>query len=243
MQVRGIALPTYDALGAPNALPILALPGALIEGLGPYQVGSHPEFCGTTRSEPRRDCCDRPRANRTTSPAQQQEKDPLMDTKRQPATPANNTNSQKPGTGPSSSKIGPSNGEAASPPQIPAAKPLADVSAKTEKPMDKVCWKSEDGQVVIRQKVRTAGRAPAHCYPVIATEYYPIDHSRIRKLPQGGLEVMHTHEEFEQLLAAINAADEKVKYGVTCHVPPKSKSRKEKWKRWNEARVSAWRRH
>jgi hypothetical protein len=42
LTVRGLRLPDYEALAAPNALPVLDQPGALLEGLGPYQVASLP---------------------------------------------------------------------------------------------------------------------------------------------------------------------------------------------------------
>ena len=42
LTVRGLRLPDYEALAAPNALPVLDQPGALLEGLGPYPVTGLP---------------------------------------------------------------------------------------------------------------------------------------------------------------------------------------------------------
>jgi len=42
LTVRGLRLPDYEALAAPNALPVLDQPGALLEGIGTYQVASLP---------------------------------------------------------------------------------------------------------------------------------------------------------------------------------------------------------
>jgi hypothetical protein len=42
LTVRGLRLPDYDALAAPNALPILDQPGALLEGLGPFPATGLP---------------------------------------------------------------------------------------------------------------------------------------------------------------------------------------------------------
>ncbi|MGD0904767.1 MAG: hypothetical protein ABR924_17665 [Terracidiphilus sp.] len=42
LTVRGLRLPDYEALAAPNALPILDQPGALLEGLGPFPATGLP---------------------------------------------------------------------------------------------------------------------------------------------------------------------------------------------------------
>jgi hypothetical protein len=42
LTVRGLRLPDYEALAAPNALPILDQPGALLQGLGPYPATGLP---------------------------------------------------------------------------------------------------------------------------------------------------------------------------------------------------------
>jgi len=43
MTVRGIRLPPYEALGVANSPPILIVPGALLEQLGPYSIASLPQ--------------------------------------------------------------------------------------------------------------------------------------------------------------------------------------------------------
>jgi hypothetical protein len=42
LTVRGLRLPDYEALAAPNALPILDQPGAFLQGLGPYPATGLP---------------------------------------------------------------------------------------------------------------------------------------------------------------------------------------------------------
>ena len=84
--------------------------------------------------------------------------------------------------------------------------------------MDKVCWRSEDGLVKVTQKVRSAGRDPPHGYPIVVLECVPQEGQRIRKLANGGLEILLNHIEVENYLA-VSLADGKVRYEVLQRVP------------------------
>ena len=117
-----------------------------------------------------------------------------------------------------------------------AASQAAGAKPGPRKPADKICWRSEDGLVTVAQKVSSAGRFPPHGYPVIVLECIAKEGQRIRRLPNGGLEIMLNHLEIEQYLQAIAAADSKVRYEVVQRVPTKDPARKAYWDGINAAR-------
>ena len=115
-------------------------------------------------------------------------------------------------------------------------------TADSIKPIDKVCFVSDDGQIVIRQKVKTAQKHPPSDYPCIVIESRAlVPHSRVRRLPDGGLELMLTYEECENLITYLNEAAKMAGkgelYQILQRVPPKTRAHKEKWKRRNEERL------
>jgi hypothetical protein len=160
-------------------------------------------------------------------------------TQQQPATPANHTNNQ-PHTG--------IQGEANTPkPSVPLAPtPKLVVGAKTpttQAPVDKVCWRSEDGLVVVKQLVKQAQKNPPSDYPCVVIQGFPQEHERVRRIPGGGIELMLTHPEAEAFVKALNAAAESQSkgqlYAILQSIPAKPKWRKEWWKKRNQARSSA----
>ena len=124
----------------------------------------------------------------------------------------------------------------ATPAQSGVAAQIATGLPRRGKPVDKVCWRSEDGLVTVSQKVRTAGRYPPHGYPVVVLECVPKEGQRIRKLANGGLEILLNHFEVENYLAALSLADGKVRYEVVQRVPVKDPDRKAYWDGINSAR-------
>ena len=79
-----------------------------------------------------------------------------------------------------------------------------------------------------------------------------VRHERVRRLPDGGLELMLTYEECENLITYLNEAAKMAGkgelYQILQRVPPKTRAHKEKWKRRNEERLGLrpkldWRRN
>lgn len=109
-------------------------------------------------------------------------------------------------------------------------------------PQDKIVWRSDDGLIVIRQLVRQAKRHPQSDYPCIVIQAFPVKHERVRRIANGGVELMPAHLEFDAMVDAINAvatSQGKGKlYDVLQRVAPKSKERKMAWKKINIARAA-----
>lgn len=108
-------------------------------------------------------------------------------------------------------------------------------------PIDKTCYASEDGQFRIEQLVQKTAKFPPSPYPCIVMQFFPEDHTRIRRLAGGGIEVMLTNYETDQFVDAMNgaaSASGKGKlYDVLQRVPEKTKEHKRRWKKWNEERL------
>lgn len=160
-----------------------------------------------------------------------------METNPSPDKPANQT---KPQTEPSLNPNG------AGPTQpIPNSSPAPDTTAGAQAsappPTDKTCWQSEDGLVTIKQLVKLAQRHPPSDYPCVVVQSVPRRFERIRQLNNDVMELMLTYEDVEQFVTELNAAaatQGKGKlYEILQHVPPKSKSRKERWRRFNRRRI------
>ena len=108
-------------------------------------------------------------------------------------------------------------------------------------PIDKVCWKSDDDLVVIKQLVKLAQKHPPSDYPCIVIQAFPREHERIRSI-RGGIELMLTYQEAEEFVTALNVAAETQGkgqlYRILQRIPPKSKARKQKWKQFNARRLT-----
>jgi hypothetical protein len=106
---------------------------------------------------------------------------------------------------------------------------------------DKVCYESEDGQFRIEQLVKKVAKYPPSPYPCVVMKFFPENHTRIRKTEDGGLEAMLSNFEIEQFISAFNSAAMASGKGrifeVLQRVPEKTKQHKQKWKRFNEARL------
>ena len=108
-------------------------------------------------------------------------------------------------------------------------------------PMDETIYESADGQFKVRQLVQTAERYPPSKYRCIVLECKPEQHTRIRHIDGGRLEIMPTFAEMEALIDAMNSAataSGKGKlYEVLQRVPEKTAAHKARWRRFNQARV------
>ena len=108
-------------------------------------------------------------------------------------------------------------------------------------PVDKICYESDDRQFRVEQKVQSTAKYPPSPYPCIVMQFFPEDHTRIRRLSGGGIEVMLTNNETDQFVDAMNgaaSASGKGKlYDVLQRVPEKTKQHKAKWKEINEERL------
>ena len=108
-------------------------------------------------------------------------------------------------------------------------------------PVDKICYESDDRQFRVEQKVQSTAKYPPSPYPCIVMQFFPQDHTRIRRLDGGGVEVMLTNYETDQLVDAMNgaaSASGKGKlYDVLQRVPEKTHEHKQRWKKWNEERL------
>jgi hypothetical protein len=139
---------------------------------------------------------------------------------------------------------------ATAPPTLAAVKSVAappavynQNTANAVVPVDKVCHESADGQFQVKQLVKTAQRYPQSKYPCVVLSVKPVEHTRVRQLPGGYVELMPTHPEVDAVVDAMNeaamAAGKGKLYEVLQRVPPKPGARKEAWKRRNEERVAA----
>ena len=124
---------------------------------------------------------------------------------------------------------------------VPVSGPNSVPSAKTQgvaPPIDKVCWRSEDGLVVIKQLVKLAHKHPPSDYPCVVLQGFPRETQRIRRIHGGGIELMLTFQEADQFVRALNAAAESegkgTVYAILQSIPPKPEWRKKKWKKLNE---------
>lgn len=108
-------------------------------------------------------------------------------------------------------------------------------------PIDKTCYASEDGQFRIEQLVQKTAKFPPSPYPVIVLQFFPQDHTRIRRLEGGGIEAMLTGLEIEQFVDAYDEAARASGKGkvfeVLQRVPEKTREHKKRWKKWNEERL------
>jgi len=108
-------------------------------------------------------------------------------------------------------------------------------------PVDKTCYVSEDGQFRIEQLVHKSAKFPPSPYPVIVMQFFPMDHTRIRRLEGGGIEVMLTGFEIEQFVDAYDEAARASGKGkifeILQRIPEKTREHKQKWRQWNEQRL------
>ena len=121
--------------------------------------------------------------------------------------------------------------------------PQDSTNARVALPVDKICWQSDDGLVVIKQLVTQAQKFPPSPYPCVVMQGYPKEHERVRRIPGGGIEIMLTHEEMESFIDAFNdVAENQGKgklYQILQRIPPKPAWRKNHWRRLNQERLSA----
>jgi len=120
------------------------------------------------------------------------------------------------------------------------APPYAHDVADAREPVDETLYESADGQFKVRQLVQTAERYPPSKYRCIVLECKPEQHTRIRHIDGGRLEIMPTFAEMEALIDAMNSAataSGKGKlYEVLQRVPEKTAAHKARWRRFNQAR-------
>jgi hypothetical protein len=129
--------------------------------------------------------------------------------------------------------------------QNPSTKPSSTTSpnpiATAVAPIDKVCFESDDGQIIISQLVKTAHKFPPHNYPCVVLAAKPADHTRVRRVGGGYIEIMPSFLEMEELVDAMNnvalASGKGKLYDILQRVPEKPRERKERWKQRNEMRV------
>ena len=126
----------------------------------------------------------------------------------------------------------------------PPAKPEPTYDQNTASsviPTDKTCYASEDGQFRIEQLVQKTAKFPPSPYPTIVMQFFPRDHTRIRRLEDGGIEAMLTGLEIEQFVDAYDEAARASGKGkifdILQRVPEKTKEHKQRWKKWNEERL------
>lgn len=157
-----------------------------------------------------------------------------MDTDQAPVTSANHSTIQLQPTS-TQAVVGTPN-PGGGPSQVP-------VDATQAAPIDKICWQSQDGLIVIKQLVRLAQKYPPSPYPCVVIQAFAREHERVRRIHGAGIELMLKHEETEEFLIAFNAAAEsqgKGKlYQILQRVPLKPKWRKEHWRGFNQRRLSA----
>ena len=108
-------------------------------------------------------------------------------------------------------------------------------------PIDKTCYESDDGQFRVDQLVKNAAKYPPSPYPCIVLRVRTQDHTRVRQLDHGYVEIMPTFKEMEELVDACNnaalASGKGKLYEVLQRVPEKTAAHKQHWKQWNEARI------
>ena len=107
---------------------------------------------------------------------------------------------------------------------------------RTQTREDRVNYRSRDGAVTIITKVATAKRWPQHAYPVVCLQFRPKPGTRVQRMDDGaGIDVLLTHQEVEQHILALKAADPKAGYR-TPKVPSKPEERKKRWDDINRRR-------
>jgi len=101
---------------------------------------------------------------------------------------------------------------------------------------DRILWRSEDGIVMVRRRVRTAMRWPQHSWPIITLDVLPGEKTRVRPLKNGRIDICLEHEAQVALLKAVNEIETEIQYGLPSHVPKKPLERKRRFDRLNAER-------
>jgi hypothetical protein len=121
------------------------------------------------------------------------------------------------------------------------APPYAHDVADALEPVDETLYESADGQFRVKQLVRTAKKFPPGKYACIVLECEPQEHTRIRHIDGGLLEIMPTFAEMDALIDSMNSAamasGKGPLYQILHRVPEKTAAHKARWRRFNEARV------
>lgn len=124
-------------------------------------------------------------------------------------------------------------------PNTPTTPPNPVADAVT--PIDKICYESEDQQIVISQLVKGAKKFPPSNYPCVVLAVKPVEHTRVRRIAGEYVEIMPSFREMEELVDAMNhaalASGKGKLYDILQRVPEKPHARKQHWKQRNEIRV------
>ena len=175
-------------------------------------------------------------------------------------TPNQNPNPQPQPSQPEAKSLTPAKLEIMASPELPApeegtaplkpartgpqsAPPYAHDVADALEPMDEIVFESADGQFKVKRLVRKAKKYPPSKYPCIVVQCEPQQHTRIRQIDGGQVEIMPTYVETEALIDAMNSAamasGKGQLYQILQRVPEKTAAHKAKWRKFNEARVAA----
>ena len=121
------------------------------------------------------------------------------------------------------------------------AAPYGHNTADAVPPTDKICYESEDKQIIVHQLVRTTAKFPPSGYPCVVLQCQPRPNTRVREIDGNYVEIMPTFKELEEFVIAINeAAIQSGKgrlYDILQRVPEKTEAHKRKWRRFNENRL------
>jgi len=121
------------------------------------------------------------------------------------------------------------------------AAPYPHNTADAVPPTDKICYESQDKQIIVHQMVIKTAKFPPSRYPCIVLQCQPRPNTRVREIDGNYVEIMPTFKELEQFVDAINdaavATGKGKLYEVLQRVPEKSEAHKRKWRRFNEERL------
>lgn len=101
---------------------------------------------------------------------------------------------------------------------------------------DRILWRSSDDVVRVRVRRKTAMRSPQHSRPIVTLDVLPSDQTRVRRLPDGRVDICLEHVAQAAWLQALNDHDQSVQYGIPACVPQKPAHRKLYFDRLNAER-------